>query len=57
MTGYITPLVGIPSSLVEYPKGLLVWLFIQSPTKILMLHIKVEKRQNNMSGKITWGGV
>ena len=39
-----TILVGMPSSPVGYPRGLLVWLFIQSISGGIMLQIRGDKR-------------
>ena len=45
----MTYLVGMPLSLAGFPVGLSLWYSIQSNSKIVMLKIIGEKRQNNMS--------
>ena len=40
MEGDITPLVGMPSSLVVYLGAILVWSSIEMPAEIMMLQIR-----------------
>ena len=49
----MTPLVVMTSSSDGYPRGLLVLLFIQRPSKAVMLCIIGGFMQNNMSSKMT----
>ena len=53
MAGDMTILVGMPSSPVIYPRGLLVWLFIQIISGGFMLRIIGDKSQDNMSAQRT----
>ena len=53
MEGDMTPLAVIPSSSVGYLRVLLAWYSIQRPDKILMMWIREEKKQTNMSAQIT----
>ena len=47
LVGRMNPLVCIPSSFEGYPRGLLVWLYIKNPSKILIMRIRGEKKQKN----------
>ena len=49
-------LAGTPSSLELYPRVLLVWFYIKFPAKNAMLWERGEKRQKNVSYKITLMG-
>ena len=48
MAGNMTPLLGIPLSLEGYPRALLAWLYIQRPSKSVMMWVIGQKKQNNM---------
>ena len=52
----MTTLAGIPSYLVGYIRASLVWSSIQRPTKSVMLQMRGEENQNNMSAQITLTG-
>ena len=47
----MTPLMGMPSSLVRYIRVLLVCLYNQSPAKHLLLKIREYNMQNSMSAQ------
>ena len=49
---YVTPIAVMPSSHVGYIRVLLGWSFIQRPGESVMLQIRGEKKQNNMSDQI-----
>ena len=53
LVGDMTPLSGMPSSLVEEARGSLEWSYICRPARIVMLQKKEEKNQNNMSAQRT----
>ena len=53
LEGYMTPLAGMSSSSVGYLRALLVWSSIQRPSKNLLLRIRGEKMQSNMSAQRT----
>ena len=53
MEGDMNILVGMPPSPVIYPRGLLVWLFIQIISGGFMLRIIGDKSQDNMSAQRT----
>ena len=50
----MTPLAGMPSSLVGYLRVLLVWSSIKNPEENVMLRIRWENNQRNMSAQITF---
>ena len=52
----MTPLVGMPSSLVGEARGSLKCSSIPRPFGIMMLHKIEEKKQKNMSSQITLRG-
>ena len=49
----MTPLAGMPSSLVEEARGSLEWFSIPRPAGIVMLNKIEEKKQKNMSAQRT----
>ena len=45
----MTPLSGMPSSLVGYIRALLVWFSIQTTSKFVMMQIRGENNRRNRS--------
>ena len=53
LVGDMTPLAGMPSSLVGEARGSLEWYSIPRPSRIVMLHKIEDKKQKNMSDQRT----
>ena len=53
MVGYMTPLLGIPSSLVVEARGSLEWFSVPRPDGSVMLYKIEEQKQKNMNAQRT----